>query len=74
MFLDVKGLWLSKQDKGKDLESQSSKTEHLIYSYYNISDYFLPIGLTWFAKVRDLDLLGNNFTILYAHVSKNVDF
>ncbi|GAU33357.1 hypothetical protein TSUD_364810 [Trifolium subterraneum] len=58
-------LWFSKQEKGAELES-SSKTEHLILSYCNISNQLLPIVFTWFANVKDLDLSGNNFEILHA--------
>lgn len=49
----------------EELETKSSNTERLILSYCNISDDLLPIGLTWFANVKDLDLSGNNFEILH---------
>jgi len=64
------GLWLSKQDISEEWETKSSKTEFLILSYCNLSDDFLPIGLTWFANVKDLDLSGNNFTILHACIKE----
>ncbi|CAK8574974.1 unnamed protein product [Lathyrus sativus] len=63
-------LCLSKPDTGENFESKSSKTEHLILSYCNISDDLLPIGLTWFANVKDLDLSGNNFEILHASIKE----
>ncbi|XP_058766664.1 TMV resistance protein N-like [Vicia villosa] len=63
-------LCLSKPDTGEKLESKSSKTEHLILSYCNISDDLLPIGLTWFSNVKDLDLSGNNFEILHASIKE----
>jgi len=59
-------LWLSKPGKGEESETLSSNTEHLTLSYCNISDDFFPKGLTWFANVKDLDLSGNNFTIVHA--------
>ncbi|KEH19188.1 putative TIR domain, winged helix-turn-helix DNA-binding domain-containing protein [Medicago truncatula] len=63
-------LWFSEQDKGEELESKSSKTEHLTLSYCNISDELLPIGLAWFANVKDLNLSGNNFETLHACIKE----
>lgn len=60
------GLWLYKPDKGEEWEAMPSNTEHLTLSYCNMSDDFFPKGLTWFANVKDLDLSGNNFTIVHA--------
>jgi Leucine-rich repeat (LRR) protein len=61
-------LRFSKKDKGEELESRSSKAEHLILSNCNISNDLFPIVLTWFANVKDLDLSGNNFEILHASI------
>lgn len=67
---ECEGLWLSKQDIGEEWETKSLKTELLTLSYCNLSDDFLPTGLTWFANVKDLDLSGNNFTVLHACIKE----
>ncbi|TKY68443.1 TMV resistance protein N [Spatholobus suberectus] len=71
MFVSqCEGLQLSKLDKGEKMVSKSSNMEYLILSYCNISDDFLPIGLTLFANVKDLNLSGNNFTFLHACIKE----
>ncbi|KAK7314044.1 hypothetical protein VNO77_39252 [Canavalia gladiata] len=68
---NCEGLQLSSElGKGKKMVSKSSNMEYLILSYCNISDDFLPIGLTLFANVRHLNLSGNYFTALHTCIKE----
>nr|WIL60065.1 nodulation protein [Melilotus officinalis] len=62
----AKGWRFSKSDEGKDKVSSmvSSNVECLRLTNCNLSDEFLPITLTWFVNVKELNLSGNSFTIL----------
>ncbi|XP_027186245.1 TMV resistance protein N-like isoform X2 [Cicer arietinum] len=64
------GLTLSEQDKGKVVVPKSSNVDHLVLSYCNISNDFLPIGLNFFFNVKDLNLSGNNFITLHAWIKE----
>ncbi|MED6183285.1 hypothetical protein PIB30_036471 [Stylosanthes scabra] len=55
-----------KQDEGEETVSSmmSSNVECLNISRCKLSDDFFPLGLAWFANVKELDLGCNDFTIL----------
>jgi hypothetical protein len=64
------GLSLSEKDKGKELVLKSSNMDRLILTCCKISNDFLPIGLNFFSKVKDLNLSGNNFTTVHAWIKE----
>ncbi|XP_058744206.1 TMV resistance protein N-like [Vicia villosa] len=64
------GLWLSGQDRGKEMALKSSNVDRLILTDCNISNDFLPIGLNIFSNVKDLNLSGNNFTTVHSWIKE----
>jgi len=56
------GWQFPKLDEGEDKVSSNIESLHL--ALCNLSDEFVPIALTWFVNVKELNLSGNDFTIL----------
>ena len=64
------GLALSEQEKCDKTVLKSSNVNHLVLSNCNISNDFLPIGLSFFFNVKDLNLSGNSFITLHAWIKE----
>jgi len=60
----AKGWKFSKLDEGECLQTVSSNVECLHLTNCNLLDEFVPIILTWFVNVKELNLSYNSFTIL----------
>ncbi|XP_027357713.1 TMV resistance protein N-like isoform X2 [Abrus precatorius] len=69
---DWKGLLWPRQVEGEEKVSSmvSSNVDCLCLSGCNLSDQFLPVALSWFVNVKDLDLSRNKFTVLPECISE----